>query len=170
MRVPNFFPSSGLWLGSLNDHIWTLRIRTQTGGAVDSGTGVLTLSDIQLLLECVMVPESEFPQMKKEWATKAWTAAEAQLIKPNQVALVSAGESPKIELSQLKDLEVSSIYFFIHASKSIADSAYFNWLGLQNYSQVHIFDRGGSQLFTSNSEYYGHNSYRAARQLSDSKL
>jgi hypothetical protein len=171
VRVPNIFAKTGLWLGALESHIYTLRIRTQTTGALDSGTGILALSDIQLILETVLIPESEFPEMRRDWSQKAWIASQAQLNEPNQVTLTATGESPRIGLPQFKDLPVTAIFSFIHQSRAIAASAYFNWQGLQNSSKVHIIDRNGSQLFTSNSEYYGFQRYyKSARQLADSKL
>jgi hypothetical protein len=171
VRVPNPFPRDGLYLGALGSEIWTLRIHTQTTGAVDSGTGTLGLADIQLLLECVLVPEAEMNEMKREFSSKTWVTSQCQLSEPNQITLTATGESPRIQLQQLKDLPVTAVYTFIHASRSITASAYFNWISLQPNSKVHVIDRNGGQLWTSNSEMYAFNRYyRGARQLADSKL
>jgi hypothetical protein len=76
-----------------------------------------------------------------------------------------------IQLQQLKDLPVTAVYTFIHASRSITGSAYFNWIALQPNSKVHVRDRNGTQLFTSNTEFYAFQRYyRGIRALADSKL
>jgi hypothetical protein len=46
LKVPNFFPKDGFYLGALGNHVYTLRIRTNSLGAVDSGTGVLALTNL----------------------------------------------------------------------------------------------------------------------------
>jgi hypothetical protein len=80
-------------------------------------------------------------------------------------------KSPRTQLLAFKDLSISAIYFFLHASRSFTASAYFTMTALAPGSQAYLIDRNGSQLFSSNGEYIGYNkTYRATEQLSDSKL
>jgi hypothetical protein len=170
LRISNPFPKDGMWLGALNDHVWTIRLRTQN--CISSGTGVPNLLSLNLLMETVTVPDSEYAELRKEYANKVWTASIGQLFEsPNQITLVSSGESPRTQLQSFKDLSITSIYFFLHASRSFTSSAYFAGQTLQNGAQVYIIDRNGMQLFTSNGEPYGYSrTYKATRMLADSKV
>jgi hypothetical protein len=110
--------------------------------------------------------------MRREWASKSWTASMAQLFEsPTQITLSSTGENARTQLQQFKDLSISAVYFFLHSSRSFTSSSYFTMQALNNGSQAYLIDRNGSQLFTSNSEYIGYNkTYRAVGNLADSKV
>jgi hypothetical protein len=111
---------------------WTLRIKTQAGGAVDSGTRTLVLADIQMILETVLVPDSDFAELKRNWNKHHWIASACAVNEPNPVTLTATGERQKIQLPQLRGLPVTAIYSFIHQSRNIAASAPSSSLQIQN--------------------------------------
>lgn len=94
MRLPNPFPKDGFWWGALAGHTLTIRLHTQTGGAVDTGTGVLSLTSdgCQILMRCITIPQSQQAQYQKDWSSKVWSSMASILNEPaQQITLVSSG-------------------------------------------------------------------------------
>lgn len=176
LKIPAPFLGNqgGFWLGALQNNTLTLRLRTQTGGAVSAGTGTLVCpSDgFQLLLDCITVPADDWKELENEWRRKSWHHQECVIQEsPGTITLVASGDSPKLKLDNFSDLEVTYIIAQIHASRSFTGSAYFNNTTLPNTAQAYLQSKDGSQIFTSNLENYGFQRYvRATHHVGDSKL
>jgi hypothetical protein len=125
IRVPTFLPKAGTWLGALPNTGLTLRVKTANG--VDSGTGTPVLSEVNLLLDCVNIPEDDQWALAKEWQDKHWQTQEIVHHEPNLITTTVSGDSPKIKLEAFNGLQISPIFTGVHAARDIAASAYFNW-------------------------------------------
>ncbi len=171
VQLPNILPKGGFWLGALHDHTLTIRLRTQN--AVDSGAGTLqvTSTGFQLILECITIPQSDWPGLSREWAHKKWHVQECILNEPNAVTTVATGQSPDVKLEAFKDKHISHIIVFIHASRSFTNSAYFLLIAPDEDGRFYIRTKDGSQIFTSNQEYFQFNKYvRSVRQFGSSRV
>lgn len=131
VRIPAPFLGNqgGFWLGALDNNTLTLRLRTQTGGAVHSGTGTLSVpSDgFQLILDCITVSADDWAELQSKWRYKSWQYQECVLQEfPGTITLVASGDSPKLKLDNFRDVELSYIIVQLHISRSFAASAYFS--------------------------------------------
>jgi hypothetical protein len=174
VRIPVPLPrNEPFWLGAINGS-FTIRIRTQSGGAVAAGTGVLALTGIELVVECNQVDASEKAALVTEWANKVWKFESSRLNEVSSQVVASTGQY-LFQLQALKDQPVTRIISFAHASRTSFATAtsYFLFLAPDTTTcNVSIQDKSGTQLFTSNKEGYGFNRYlRQIRQYgSDSPM
>lgn len=169
LRVPNPFPKSGFWLGSMRGSNLTMRIKSQN--AVSAGTGTLVLNELTLYLDTITIPPEDYKELEQQWYNKCWLTTEVIVHENNAITLVASGQSPTVKLEAFKDQEVSHIITILHASRSFTGNAYWSLQTLSNDASVHIISKNGSQLFTSNSELYAFNRYiRGTRQYGDSKV
>lgn len=161
LRLPTILPKhEQFWLGAI-DGAFTIRLRTQSGGAVAAGTGVLALTGIELVISCIQVPDSEIPALKAKWEDHVWKAEESRLNEVASQVVASTGQY-LFQLQALKDQPVTRIISFAHASRTsfATASSYFLFLAPDTTTcNVHVQDKSGSQLFTSNKECYGYNRY-----------
>lgn len=74
-------------------------------------------------------------------------------------------------MEAFKDKHISHIIVFIHASRSFTASAYFLLIAPDEDGKFYIRTKDGSQIFTSNQEYFQFNKYaRAVRQFGSSRV
>jgi hypothetical protein len=100
---------------------------------------------MNLLLDCVNVPEEDQIMLAKEWAYRSWHTAEVVNNEPNLITTVVSGDSPKIKLEAFNGLQVSSIFTGIHASRDYAASAHFSWYAPPTNAQIFTTENGGTQ-------------------------
>jgi hypothetical protein len=161
-------------LGALKDYTLRLRIRTQgSGTAIYSGSGTLGLTDMQLVLYCAVLQDVEIPAMRAKFNNHYWTKTDCRLYEPTSITLASTGDiTAPIQLLGLKDIPCKFLIGLLHTSRSFTRASdFWSLIELPKTARIYVTDRSGSQIFTSNQEFYCEQRYTKGPKLfGDSKL
>jgi phosphoribosylformylglycinamidine (FGAM) synthase-like amidotransferase family enzyme len=173
LRLPTILPPDGFWLGALSSAPLSIRIKTAVAKAAGSGTIAISATDgIQMILDCVTIPQSEWGRFHSEWVNKHWHTQYCVLNQPpSQITTVSSGDSPDVKLEAFKDIEISHMLTILHASRSMTANAYFNWLAAPSTSSVQLLTKDKNLILSSGPELMAWNKYiRGTKQSADSKF
>jgi hypothetical protein len=171
IRLVNPFPKGkGFWLGALASHRLQIRIKTTAG--VSAGTGTLACTGLNLILQCVNVPSSEWGQKQSQWDSFVWSSEEVVVNESELITFAASGPlSQPIRLTNLNNAEVSRMVSFVHAAKDNVANAFWNLATLADNCEIIVKDKNGGVLFTTSTSYFQMLRYiTGCRHLGDSKF
>lgn len=149
VRIPNPFPDEGFWFGALGGNRLTLRCNTPSGGAVDSGTGTLNCVSLKIHCTCLAIPQEAYAALYGLWNERKWRATEIVRNLPISITLVASGDSPYVQLTQLRDEQIIFALSIIRASRALAGTAQLDTTALPATGKVRIQSKDGTIISSS---------------------
>jgi uncharacterized membrane protein len=158
LRIPTIFPDDGFWLGALANSTLTIRFRTPST-AVSTGSGTLNLSSVRLKLQTIAIPPDEIHHLSSVWARRSWKFLDSRLNRPSSITTTSTGDSPLVDLKQLKDFEAFLLVTLARASRSVTNTALYDLNAPSNEATILVRDKSNVNVFTSSGSKYGFQRY-----------